>query len=115
MKSLLAALLVLAVFSGTAWAGEGRMSMGMSGERPSVYHEMMQKRHQMMTDMMQMLKTTMGILKGLNHRPSADEQEALGKMMEKLDKMTAWHDEMFRKMQKMHQKMRKEAGHDKRM
>lgn|GEM_PF-6363831 len=113
MKNLLAGLLVLAVFSGVAWADKGHMGMG--GDRPSGYHEMMQKRHQMMTDMMQMLKTTMGILKGLNHRPTADEQEALGKMMKKLDKMTAWHDEMFRKMQTMHQKMRKEAGHDKRM
>jgi len=106
MRNLLAALLALAIFSGTAWADARDM-----GGDPSSYHEMMQKRHQMMTDLMQMMKTTMGILKGLNHRPSADEQAQLEQMIKKLDQMMAWRDEMHRKMQAMHEKMKQEGRH----
>ncbi len=90
-----AALLGLALSTGYAIAG--------SDEHSSDYKMMMQERHQMMNDMMSMMKTTMGILRDLNHTPSAEQKKQLSEMMAKMDQMMSRHDEMHAMMKGMMQ------------
>ena len=70
------------------------------------YKEHYQQRHQMNMDMMHMLSETMSILQGLNHMPSAKQQEQLGKMIKQLDDMMEMHKEMGGMMMKNKDKMR---------
>lgn len=51
---------------------------------------------QYMHEVMGMLKETMGILKGLNHKPTADEKKRLGEMINKLDGLTSKHNKMMK-------------------
>ena len=75
-------------------------------DRKARYMEHYQQRHQMNMDMMHMLSETMTILQGLNHMPSAKQQEQLGEMIEQLDDMMKMHEEMGSMMMKNKDKMR---------
>ncbi len=104
--------LVLLLGGGLAQASEGHGGKGMSGGGMSQMMARMQARHQMMSEMMAMMKEMMGILKNLDHHPSAEEKTRLGKMMQRMDEMLAQHDEMFAEMQQRMQEMHKQ-GEDK--
>ncbi len=108
---LVSAALALFLSAGLVQAG----GMPGHGDGKSHYGEMMKERQQMMTDMMDMMKETMAILRNLNHKPSAEERERLGEMMQHLDEMKARHEamhEMMRqRMKEMHDKKEKGSHH----
>lgn len=76
---------------------------------------MMKEHHDMLNGMMGMMKETMGILKDLNHTPTADQKKKLEEMMKKMDDMVKKHDEMMKqKEERMEQKkemMEKKGGY----
>jgi len=51
------------------------------------------------TELMSMLKETMGIIKNLDHTPTADEKKQLTKMMSRLDAMLKQQQDMMQNMQ----------------
>lgn len=106
------AMLSIFVMSGSAFASEGQhQGKVMSDGYKQHYLTMMKERHQMTHDMMAMMKDLAGIIKGLNHKPDADEKNRLGKMMSDLDGMMQAHEDRKNKMKEMHKKkkeMRKE-------
>ncbi len=104
VKLLPAALLGLALSTGSALAG--------SDEHKADYKMMMQERHAMMNDMLSMMKTTMGILRDLNHQPSAEQKRQLSEMMARMDQMMASSDKMHKMMKDMmHGKGKGMEGH----
>ncbi len=93
IKLLPAALLGLALSTGHTLAD--------SDEHKADYNMMMQERHAMMNDMLSMMKTTMGILRDLNHQPSAEQKRQLSEMMAGIDEMMANSDRMHKMMKGM--------------
>lgn len=62
----------------------------------------MMKEHQAMyQDVMGMMMETMGILKDLNHTPTAEQKKRLEEMMMKMDGMMKKHEEMMKKKEEM--------------
>ena len=96
-------LVATVLMTGVAMADSGP-HMGMMGGPDDSYRTMFKERYQMSQDMMMMLKDVMGIIKGMNHHPTAEEQERLGKMMDKLDKMMATQEDMMKKAKELHEK-----------
>ncbi len=99
---ILSSALIGSLIAAPALAGK----MNDNDDRKARYKEHYQQKHQMQMDMMHMLSETMSILKGLNHMPSAKQQEQLGEMIEQLDEMMEMHKEMSGMMMKHKDKMR---------
>lgn len=102
-------LTAMVLMTGIAMADAGPhmgmgKGMGMMNDDGDGYRMMYREHHQVTQDMMMMLKDVMGILKGMNHHPTAEEKERLGKMMDKLDKMMAEHEDMMKKAKDYHEK-----------
>lgn len=87
---------------GGGMMGQGKMS--------SMYPKMMEQRKEMMDSMMAMMKQTMGILKDLNHTPSADQKKKLEEMMSNLDDMIKKHDAMHDDMMKQMKERKDSKG-----
>jgi len=94
-------LLALMFMSGPAMADKGP-HMGMMGDKDG-QHMMYRDHHDMSMEMMKMMKEVMGIVKNLEHRPSAAEKEKLDKMMSRLDEMMQQHEDMMKKAREMHE------------
>ena len=96
-------LVATVLMTGTVMADAGP-HMGMMRGSDDNYRMMYQEHNQMSHDIMMMLKDVMGILKGMNHHPTAEEKERLNKMMDKLDKMMAAQEDMVKKAREFHEK-----------
>ena len=77
LQILGAGLVATMLMTGNVMADAGP-HMGMMGGPDDSYRAMFKERYQMSQDMMMMLKDVMGILKDMNHHPTAAEKERLG-------------------------------------
>lgn len=104
-RVVMAVLLAFAVFTATE-----AFAAGPQHDKKGMMMENMKDHHKMMSDMMGMFKETMGIVKGLNHTPTAAQKKRLAEMMDSMDGMMKKHDEMMKMKMKMHDGMKMHEG-----
>ncbi len=90
---------------------QGKMSMEGKKMGRAGGMGMMKARQQMAIETMAMLRQTMSILQDLNHKPSAEDKELLGKMVGRLDTMMSDSHEMGKKMEERMEKRMKGMQH----
>ncbi len=90
---------------------QGKMSMEGKKMGRAGGMEMMKAHQQMAIETMAMLRQTMSILQDLNHKPSAEDKELLGKMAGRLDTMMSDSQEMGKRMEERMEKRKKEMQH----
>ena len=93
------------LISAPVFADMDKDDSGKSGDKREMYMKMAQERHEMSIDMMKMLRDTMEIVKNLEHRPTAEEKEKLGKMISQMDEMISKHEKIYEEHRKIHQDM----------
>ncbi len=106
---VIAILLALTLFTATdSFSGDKHMQGDKKDGHSMMMQGDMQEHHKMMTDMMGMIKDTMGIVKDLNHKPTAEQKEKLSDMIDNMEGIMKMHEEKMKKHNgmKMHKGMK---------
>jgi hypothetical protein len=103
-------ILTVTLFAAPALANEkhagkdkdkGSEMMGGHGMDNAVRME----HHKLMKDTLEMMKQTMTILKGLEHKPTVEQQKSLDEMIGRIDGIIKRHEEMMMKKHDMKKEM----------
>ncbi len=98
LTALPVALILAFAVSGTALAEKDHHKKHGDKSQWSDFRMIQTERHAMIRGLMEVTRDLTNILANLNHKPSANEKEALNKMGKRLSKLIEKDDELSRKM-----------------